>query len=84
MGDHGYGRYSNGCRCVVCRSAKAAYMREKRAAAAKRRVLAESAGDRYVAVGIRHGLSGYRDSSCRCDVCRVAEAAAALRETRRA
>ena len=32
MSTHGYGAYSTGCRCEVCRSAKAAYMRERRAA----------------------------------------------------
>lgn len=27
---HGYGRYSRGCRCDICKAAKAEYMRRKR------------------------------------------------------
>lgn len=61
MTRHGYVAYSNGCRCKVCREAKAAYLREKRADAGRRRRLVESGGGRYLATGITHGYNGYQD-----------------------
>lgn len=68
--DHGYSRYSVGCRCPICRAAKADYMRAKRAQAAEARRAAQAAGAVYVAPGITHGrLSGYRDAKCRCPDC---------------
>lgn len=70
MADHGYSRYTTGCRCLVCRTAKADYMRGKRAQAAEARRAAQAAGGAYVAPRITHGtLSGYRDSKCRCPDC---------------
>jgi hypothetical protein len=80
---HGYGRYTNGCRCAVCRAAKAAYVRAKRASAAELRVWTALFGERYEATGITHGITGYQDHSCRCDLCRLAKAEATERETRR-
>lgn len=80
---HGYSGYTNGCRCEVCREAKAAYIRGKRRRAALRRVLAERWGLFYVAQGIAHGIAGYQDHQCRCEVCRLAKAEATERETRR-
>lgn len=62
MTRHGYGAYTNGCRCEVCRRAKAAYMRLKRAA--------EPTGH---VEGITHGYAGYQDYKCRCDICRTAK-----------
>lgn len=66
--DHGYKRYSsnqNPCRCEVCRTAKAAYMREKRKAA--------GAEKSQVVKGIRHGTAhGYKDNKCKCDPCKQA------------
>jgi hypothetical protein len=82
--DHGYLRYSfNRCRCDVCRAGKAEYARNRRAAAAELRKQATAAGQVYIAQGIRHGISGYRDASCRCDVCFRAAKAARVRRERR-
>lgn len=67
---HGYGRYTRGCRCDVCRFAKAAYMRAKRVTGKRKRQLAQANGEGYHFVpGITHGISGYSDSSCRCPEC---------------
>jgi len=67
---HGYGGYTRGCRCETCKSDRAAYLRNRRAAAAARRIAAEAAGQVYVADGIRHGTtSGYKNASCRCPEC---------------
>lgn len=76
MAEHGYNAYANGCRCDVCRAAKADYMREKRATARALR-----AADDAVPY-LHHGISGYQDSHCRCHVCRAAKSAAVRRESR--
>lgn len=84
VAEHGYVRYTRGCRCQVCRAAKAAYVRAKRASAAELRSFAVFWDERYVATGITHGgISGYQDHHCRCDACRLAKAEASERETRR-
>lgn len=84
MTEHGYGPYSRGCRCEICRSAKSAYLRRRRAEASEQRRAAEADGvGRYVAGATVHGLSGYQNHACRCRVCRAAKSAAGLRETRR-
>jgi hypothetical protein len=70
---HGYNRYTQGCRCTVCREAKAQYTRERREAAAQRRAAVESRGGKYVADGIKHGYSGYANYQCRCETCRAAK-----------
>lgn len=70
---HGYVPYTHGCRCEICRRAKAAYVRNRRGAA---RVLANKVGNglstdgRHVVAGITHGRFGYEERGCRCDVCR--------------
>lgn len=70
---HGYGGYSAGCRCDVCRTAKRLYMRDKRAKATARRKQAE--GLTFIAVGITHGTyAGYTDAQCRCHMCKDAKA----------
>ncbi len=67
---HGAGGYSRGCRCDICKAGKAAYMRDKRAAAAVRRREAQARGETYVASGVYHGTAAsYRDASCRCERC---------------
>ena len=67
-GPHGYGRYTGGCRCEVCRLAKADYMRERRASA--RAV----AGDKSVEQ-FSHGTRyGYEERGCRCSACLNARA----------
>lgn len=72
--EHGYVRYTRGCRCQVCRAAKATYVRAKRASAREKRLWVALFGDggRYVATGITHGYAGYQDYSCRCEVCTAA------------
>jgi hypothetical protein len=64
---HGYGGYTNGCRCQVCRDAKADYMRERRAAA-------------FTSTGpvtdVTHGTRfAYEERGCRCEKCVTAERA---------
>lgn len=81
---HNYARYIAGCRCGVCRAAKAAYVRDSRAAAAARRRQAVAAGEVYVATDITHGVGGYQNESCRCDVCWRAAKANRIRYSRRA
>lgn len=69
---HGYGRYSRGCRCGVCRAAKAAYSRSRRSRA---RTLANLWGNglsrdgRHFVPNITHGRYGYEERGCRCDIC---------------
>lgn len=65
MAEHGYVTYSRGCRCDVCREAKAAYIRNQRASRATSAKVH----------GIRHGYSGYANHKCRCIVCRRAKGA---------
>ena len=63
---HGYGGYTQGCKCGICRAAKAAYM-------AKRRAEALRATDKVIE-GIRHGTRyAYEERGCRCDVCMAAQ-----------
>ena len=58
---HGYGGYTNGCRCDVCRQAKADYMRDRRATAYLE--------PQQPVPDITHGRFGYEERGCRCDVC---------------
>jgi hypothetical protein len=73
---HGYGAYSNGCRCEICREAKAAYMRKLRDRRHRLRRYVQGLPDagRYVVDGITHGYAGYQEFSCRCRICRAATA----------
>jgi hypothetical protein len=81
---HDYVRYSRGgCRCTTCKAAKAEYTRTRRAAAAELRRQAAASGQVYVASGISHGVSGYRDASCRCGVCWRAAKASRVSRGRR-
>jgi hypothetical protein len=77
-GPHGYNRYTDGCRCEVCREAKAGYMRRRRAAgrlAAQLHAVCERRPGRYVAPIKRHGTRyGYEEMGCRCDLCSAARA----------
>jgi len=73
---HGYGNYTLGCRCAVCREAKAAYMRERRAEARRlaRQHTSGRAGEpgsfRHVADVTRHGTNyAYYERGCRCRPC---------------
>lgn len=85
---HGYGPYTRGCRCVVCRQAKADYMRARRARgrAYAQRLTASSTGrrpnrdaaftpgaERALAVGVKHGTRyAYEEHGCRCGPCTTA------------
>jgi hypothetical protein len=61
---HGYGGYSRGCKCDVCRAGKAERMRELRAEAVLRRQ------SDLVVPGARHGTyAGYKNDMCRCPAC---------------
>jgi hypothetical protein len=62
--NHGYGAYASGCRCDVCRKAKAEYMSKRRKAA----VAARKAGDPMGSV--KHGTRyAYEERGCRCSSC---------------
>lgn len=70
---HGYGGYTNGCRCDACRAGKRLYMRDKRHRASQRRIQAGHL--RFIAEGITHGTyAGYADAQCRCLLCTAAKA----------
>jgi hypothetical protein len=65
---HGYGGYTNGCSCQVCRGAKAAYMRARRTPGA-------------ITSSFTHGtIWGYQEHLCRCDACRGAKRAVDRRQ----
>lgn len=84
MSEHGYGRYTNGCRCDVCRAAKVERMREYRNKRRRARDLVKAGGGRNYVSGITHGYSGYQNYICRCRVCvAAATAEARLRHARR-
>lgn len=81
--EHGYNAYSHGCRCSVCRAAKADYMREKRRAARRYAGPGVTARGRYVAPIENHGTTaGYVEHKCRCPECTAVEAAREQRRTR--
>jgi hypothetical protein len=88
---HGYSAYTRGCRCDVCRAAKADYMRERRAKARKEAQLHTRSstgehGHRHTAFApgsYRHEASipnhgtryGYEEAGCRCAECTAARSA---------
>jgi hypothetical protein len=88
MSAHGYGAYTRGCRCDVCRGAKADYMRARRAAsrALAARFTTTPSGERgsrhnafapgatrYLAPITSHGSRyGYEEAGCRCQPCTAA------------
>lgn len=71
--EHGYDGYTRwNCRCDTCRSAKAEYQSGRRGStsgymkkyrAARREAVAKGA------VEVTHGLGGYTNDRCRCDIC---------------
>lgn len=73
---HGYGGYTNGCRCATCRQAKADYTREARMRA-RWRSGTDGGGS------FKHGRSGYDNAICRCGVCCAAKRAAGQAAYRR-
>lgn len=75
MADHGYGKYSHGCRCTVCRGAKREYVRAQREARYQQRVIDPATG-RTIAPITDHGLVAYNEHGCRCRECRSAKSAA--------
>lgn len=67
---HGYGGYTNHkCRCDICRNANREQRASARAFWRKERTQMRAAGFEHVVVGITHGISGYTNYSCRCNVC---------------
>ena len=92
MSEHGYVAYTKGCRCDICRGAKADYMRERRALArtvAQRHTVSSTGkrssrqnartpgATRHVAPIARHGTRyGYEEAGCRCFDCTDARTAA--------
>lgn len=83
MSEHGFTRYGRGCRCEVCRAAKADYTRTRREATRQLRLAAEAEGRTYVVEGISHGLSGYKNFNCRCFTCRLSNAEQSARRRNR-
>jgi hypothetical protein len=78
--NHNYAFYADGCRCCICRQAKADYMRERRAAArAKAKTHQAETGRPRRLQEISHGQAGYQEYGCRCTTCRGAMSAAARR-----
>lgn len=89
--NHGYNAYTHGCRCDICRKAKADYMRERRAKARAQaqmhtrsstgkhpgRHTAQAPGAyRHVASIPNHGTRyGYEEAGCRCVECTAARTA---------
>ena len=67
---HGYSGYTNHrCRCDVCREANRVQRADARAFWRKERDQIRATGFEHVVIGITHGISGYTNYSCRCDVC---------------
>lgn len=68
---HGYSGYTRGCKCPVCRAAKASYMRTRRAAARARSTAhTRASGIRYVAQTESHGTRyAFDELGCRCASC---------------
>ena len=56
--------YNMGCRCDDCHRGRREYAREY-----KRRKAAGEPFRKYTKRGIEHGLTGYRDHGCSCEVC---------------
>ena len=99
MSEHGYNRYTHGCRCEVCREAKADYQREKRAQARKiarayttptdgrpvvRGRRMRSGDLRYVVADAKHGsAASYVELGCRCVPCTDANTAKVAAEMER-
>lgn len=85
--DHVRGvNYGLGCRCDRCRTTHNVHnwaYRERNADLTRE---AARRGETRVIDGLRHGISGYRNAHCRCEVCRAANKAAcvAYRKRRKA
>lgn len=93
---HGYVAYTHGCRCDECRTAKAAYIRERRQVAREvaARLSTNLTGnrgrewpvgtERHYVPGIRHGSSyAYHERGCRCLDCTQWETATSVARQRR-
>lgn len=93
---HGYGGYTAGCRCEVCRKAKNDYIRDRRATARRRaaantdRISGGTSPARWVGKrrnfeDVRHGtVFGYEERGCRCRECTSARSLKRVREQQRA
>lgn len=79
--EHGYGAYSNGCRCHVCREAKRL---RQIALRDPWRALYQAHKDQYdypyiVEANVTHGYAAYVNFFCRCQVCTAAKAQSSQR-----
>jgi hypothetical protein len=71
-----YSGYASGCRCEHCTNAKRVYQKALRQRNRDLREMWEKVtGEKYTAEGILHGIGGYDDSKCRCELCTAAKAA---------
>lgn len=64
--------YRAGCRCEPCTKANSDFLRDKRAERAQR-----------PADEVPHGLSGYKNWLCRCEICKAAGSVDNARRSRR-
>lgn len=79
MADHIRGLdFSSGCRCSRCRANNNVSNWAYRERNADRTRDAARRGEVRIVDGIKHGISGYRNIHCRCEVCRAANKAACV------
>ena len=87
MSEHIRGaNYGRGCRCQRCRTSHNVNHWAYRERNAERQREAARRGEVRIVAGIQHGISGYRNIHCRCEVCCAANkaACAAYRQRRKA
>lgn len=79
-------QYGTGCRCARCRANHNVHSWAYRERNADRTRAAAQRGEVRIVDGIKHGISGYRNIHCRCEVCCAANraACAAYRQRRKA
>lgn len=70
---HDYTNYTYGCRCPICRQAKADYMRARRAEASATARRNSTPISRHIADTPTHGTRyAYEERGCRCQPCTAA------------
>jgi len=82
-GVHGYGPYSNGCRCDTCRDAARVRRHEQREQHRLALREARANGKVNIVDGITHGISGWSNFMCRCVVCSEAKREESAQRPRR-
>lgn len=83
QGSHGYGPYTNGCRCDVCREAARVRRHEQRERYRPALQEARANGVVNIVEGITHGINGWSNFMCRCIVCSAAKQVENLRRSRK-